>query len=250
MTTVQVQDMPFPQVPLWGETIQVIAGAASASAFKDAKALENMLHFNSQETRERYGRAIVTRFERLEAKTLQGLVDLAHEKFPTSTIENIWRILFCIAESLVAKVYLDIIWPREPGSEIQRTEIRSYTESTFPQKSVDLNKRLTTCFRQAGYLMSHGKQDFIIVGFANLEDSLILATHLLLAQTPRTIKISEIEANPYWKFLGYRKFDHVRIGFRSAEARGLIMRYATVDHLEQITTNCSWKDLLGRLRAQ
>lgn len=75
--------------------------------------------------------------------------------------------------------------------------------------------------------MPQGKQQLIIVGFANLEDALLLSTHLLLAQTPRTIKIAEIEANNYWKFLGFRKFDQVRIGFRSAEAKGLIMRYAS-----------------------
>lgn len=250
ITNAQVQEIPFPQEPLWKETLQIIRKADSASSFKDAKVIEKVLHFNSQETRVRYGRAIATRFERLDAQTLDCLVDLALAKFPTATLENIWRVLFCIAESLVAKVYLDMIWPRDPGSEIQRTEIRSYTESAFPQKSAKLNQRLSTCFKQAGYLMPHGKQEFIIVGFANLEDSLILATHLLFAHTPRTIKISEIEANPYWKFLGYRKFDHVRIGFRSAEARGLIMRYATADHLEQITTRYSWKDLLGRIAAQ
>jgi len=250
MTTSQVQEIPFPQKPLWEETIQIIAGATSADSLRESKAMENMLHFNSLETRKRYGRAIATRFKRLDTPALEGLVDLAQAKFPIATLENIWRALFCITESLVSKVYLDMIWPREPGSTIHRTDLRSYIESVFPQNSEELSREVLACLRQVGYLMSHGKQDFIIVGFANLEDSLILATHLLLAQTPRTIKISEIEANPYWKFLGYRKFDHVRIGFRSAEARGLIMRYATVDHLEQITTNCSWKDLLGRLTAQ
>lgn len=247
MTTLQVQEIPFPQEPLWKDTIHIIAEADSAGSLRDAKAIENMLHFNSQETRVRYGRAIATRFERLDPQILDGLVDLAHAKIPVTTLENIWRVLFCIAEPLVAQVYLEMIWPREPGADIQRTEIRSYAESAFPQKSAKLNQRLMTCFNQSGYLMPQGKQQIIIVGFANLEDALLLSTHLLLAQTPRTIKIAEIEANNYWKFLGFRKFDQVRIGFRSAEAKGLIMRYATVDHLEQITTRYSWKDLLGQV---
>jgi len=247
MTNLQVQEIPFPQEPLWKETLQIISKTGSAASLKDAKVIEKMLHFNSQETRKRYGNAIATRFERLDSQVLDGLIDLAHTKIPVTTLENIWRILFCIAEPLVAQVYLDMIWPREPGSDMQRNEIRSYTESAFPQQSEKLYERLMTCLKNAGYLMPQGKQQLIIVGFANLEESLILSTHLLLAQLQRTIKISAIEANNYWKFLGYRKFDHVRIGFRSAEAKGLIMRYAIADHLEQITTRYSWKDLLSRI---
>ena len=102
----------------------------------------------------------------------------------------------------------------------------------------------------SGYLSPQGKQDLIVVGFANLEDALIIATHLLMAREPRTIKMTEIEANPYWKYLGYKKFDHVRIAFRNAEAKGTIMRYAVVDHLEQITTRYTWQELLFKLKGQ
>src|SRR5262245_50448993 len=117
MNTLQAPEIPFPQEPLWKETIQIINEAAAASSFKDGKVVEDMLHFNSEETRERYGRAIATRFSRLDTQILDALVDLAHVKFPITTLENIWRILFCVAEPLVARVYLEMIWPREPGSQ-------------------------------------------------------------------------------------------------------------------------------------
>ena len=129
-------------------------------------------------------------------------------------------------------------------------EVKSYIETGFPQQSKTLYERLMNCFKQSGYLLPQGKQDLIIVGFANLEEALVIATHLLLAREPRTIKISEIEANPYWKFLGYKKFDHVRVAFRNAEAKGMIMRYAVVDHLEQITTRYTWPELLANLKGQ
>ena len=90
------------------------------------------------------------------------------------------------------------------------------------------------------------RDSLIVVSFGNPEYALILATHLVLAQNPRTITLSEVESSNYWRFLGYRKFDHVRLGFRSAEAKGLIMRYANVDHLEQITTRYTWQELLQK----
>ncbi|MFX0196228.1 MAG: hypothetical protein ACFFCW_08910, partial [Candidatus Hodarchaeota archaeon] len=161
-------------------------------------------------------------------------------------IEQVWRVLFYMAEPLVAQVYLELIWPRVPGSSISRVEIRSYIETAFQQQSAKLNQRTISCLRESGYLMPQGKQDFIVVSFGNPEYALILCTHLLLAQSPRTIKLSEIEASNYWRFLGYRKFEHVRLCFRSAEAKGLIMRYANVDHLEQITTRYTWQELLSK----
>ena len=234
----------FPQEPLWKETLDIIRIADSVDFLTDAMALEKRLPFNSKETRKRYGRAIATRFSRLDPRITRGLVDIAKADVGTDIIEQIWRVLFCMVEPLIAQIYLELIWPREPGSSINRNEIRSYIETAFQQQSAKLNQRTISCLRHCGYLMPHRKQDLIVVSFGNPEDALILSTHLILAQTPRTIKLSEIESANYWRFLGYRKLDHVRLGFRSAEAKGLIMRYANVDHLEQITTRYRLQELL------
>ncbi|HUT70864.1 MAG TPA: hypothetical protein VMW89_09325 [Desulfatiglandales bacterium] len=164
----------------------------------------------------------------------------------SNVIEQIWRVLFCMTEPLVAQIYLEMIWPREPGASINRVEIRSYIETAFQQQSAKLNQRIVSCLRQSGYLIPHGKQDLIVVSFGNPEYTLVLSTHLLMANSPKTIRLSEIAASNHWRFLGYRKFDHVRLGFRSAEAKGLIMRYANVDHLEQITTRYTWQELLSK----
>jgi hypothetical protein len=238
--------IPFPQEPLWKETLVVIKGAENAGLLTDAKALAPKLPFNSKETRERYGQAMATRFSRLDVPIRQGLVDLARSDLESIVVEQIWRVLFCMVEPLVAQIYLEMLWPREPGASITRNEIRSYLETAYPQQSAKLNQRIISCLRQSGYLLPHGKQNLIVVGFGNLERGLVLSTHLLMAQSTRTISISEIEASNHWRFLGYRKFDHVRVVFRSAEAAGLIMRYANVDHLEQITTRYTWREVLAR----
>jgi len=250
MTSKNTQEIPFPQKPLWKETLDLVVHIDDVAIFTNAKAIENLLHFNSQESRARYSRAIATRFRRLDSQVLLDFYQLVKMELPADTIEQIWRILYCKVEAIFSQMYLDLIWPREPGHSISRNEIRSYIQTTFPQQSKMLYEMLTLCFGQAGYLSPQGKQDLIVVGFANLEDALIIATHLLMAREPRTIKMTEIEANPYWKYLGYKKFDHVRIAFRNAEAKGTIMRYAVVDHLEQITTRYTWQELLAKLMGQ
>ena len=246
----KTNQIPFPQEPLWQETLRLIAEVDNAEILTSAKAIENLLHFNSKESRGRYSRAIVTRFKRLEHHELQDLFDLAKAGISVETLEKVWRVLFCRIEILFAQTYLELVWPRDPGTSLSRDEVKSYIETGFPQQSKTLYERLMNCFKQSGYLLPQGKQDLIIVGFANLEEALVIATHLLLAREPRTIKISEIEANPYWKFLGYKKFDHVRVAFRNAEAKGMIMRYAVVDHLEQITTRYTWPELLAKLQGK
>lgn len=250
MNTRNTNEIPFPQEPLWQETLRLIAEVDGAELLTNAKAIENLLHFNSRESRGRYSLAIAARFKRLECYELQDLFDLAKVGISVETLEKVWRVLFCRIEMLFAKTYLELVWPREPGTSLQRDEVKSYIETVFSKQSNKLYERLMSCFRQTGFLLPQGKQDLIIVGFVNLEDALIISTHLLLAREPRTIKISEIEANPYWKFLGYKKFDHVRVAFRNAEAKGTIMRYAVVDHLEQITTRYTWPELLATLKGR
>ena len=242
------KEIPFPQKPLWGNTLDLLREVKDVDTLTNAKAFENLLHFNSRESRARYSRAIATRFRRLDSQVLLNFHGIANAGISSEIIEQIWRILFCKVEAIFSQIYLDLIWPREAGSSISRNEIRSYIQTSFPQQSKILYEMLVLCLNHAGYLSPQGKQDLIIVGFANLEDALIIATYLLLAGEPRTIKISEIEADSYWKFLGYKKFDHVRVAFRNAEAKGTIMRYAVVDHLEQITTRYTWPEFLTKLK--
>jgi len=240
--------LSFPQEPLWEETLNAVREAPNISTLTDAKALANILHFNSEETRARYGRAIATRFSHVDPAILAGFFQITQLGFDSIVINCIWRVLFCSGEPIVSRIYLDMIWPREPGSQIMRSEIRNYIETAFRQQSKKLNTRIINCLHQAGFVSPLGKEALNIIGFGDLDASLFLATHLIFAQEPRTLKISEIEGSDYWKYLGFHKFDYVRIALRSAESKGLFVRYATVDHLEQITTRYSWTDLVAHWR--
>jgi hypothetical protein len=238
-------EFKFPQEPLWNESLAAVRGAQNLSILTDARALSSILHFNSGETRDRYGQAIATRFSRLDPLVLAGFFQIIKDGINSKVIESIWRILFCLAEPIVSRIYLEMLWPREPGSQLLRSEMRNYIEATYHQQSMKLNTRAINCLRQAGFVSPQGKDLLYIVGFGDLDASLYLATHLLYSQEPKTIKIAEIENMDYWKLLGYRKFDYVKIALRNAESKGLIMRYATADHLEQITTKYPWTDFLS-----
>lgn len=146
MNSPKTQEIPFPQEPLWQETIALITQVNSAEILTNAKSVENLLHFNSSESRSRYGQAIATRFKHLEYQKLQDLLDLVKSEMSVETLEQVWRVLFCQVEILFAQTYLDLVWPRDPGSSLRRDEVRSYIETTFPQQSKMLYKRLMNCF--------------------------------------------------------------------------------------------------------
>lgn len=234
----------FPQEPLWKETLAVLSKARDLDILVNAKELADLLHHNSEETRGRYGQALATRFSRLEKGWLSGLFDISKKDEKLAMAEKVWRVLFCKIEKIVGRTYLDLIWPREPGSLIERNEIKSYAATTFSQFGKKLSQRLASCLQFAGYLVPQNKNSYYIAGFGELDDSLILSTHLLFAQSPQTLRLSDLEASHYWKYLGFRKFDFVRVVFRNAETQGLIMRYSTADHLEQITTKFNWKEII------
>ena len=47
MNNSKPQDIPFPQEPLWKETLDVLSEAKGVDVLTDPKALANILHFNS-----------------------------------------------------------------------------------------------------------------------------------------------------------------------------------------------------------
>jgi hypothetical protein len=78
------------------------------------------------------------------------------------------------------------------------------------------------------------------------ETAALLIFHHRYAPTPRVIDLKFLFMEPTWKYLGFSHEDAVRQFMRKLERRGLLSRYATVDRLEQVTTNYSLVSLLER----
>lgn len=239
--TLDYKGYPFPSEPLWKETLEVIQRLSEQSNERVTPSLiSELLNFNSEETRERYGAYIYKRL--FGANKLYGevMLKVVRSGVKASVVESLWRSMYFRIEPVIGKTFLDILWPREPGSVITRGEIKNYVQGSWRTFGSKIMERTILCLKQAGVIRAYEK-DFVVSGFGNLEEPLMIMLHLIFVlETPAvTISMVTIEENNFWKFLGYRNLDHVRIALRKAELDGLLARYAIVDHIEQITTKYS-----------
>lgn len=93
--------------------------------------------------------------------------------------ESLWRVLFCSVETILAKTYLDIVWPREPGSTIKRDEIKSCLQTSIAVKRTELYNYLA-----AKKMM----RDFS----SELQKGPEAAQHRIFAETEFQSRMSEI----------------------------------------------------------
>jgi hypothetical protein len=70
--------------------------------------------------------------------------------------------------------------------------------------------------------------------------------HARLAPTARIVRLSDILAAAFWGLMGIRDDATVRSILRTADAKGIIAKYALVDQLEQITTRYSLGEYLEK----
>jgi hypothetical protein len=89
-----------------------------------------------------------------------------------------------------------------------------------------------------------GKPDRLNCLVPNKTSTLLLVHYLFAADGPRTVEISRVLSNPFWKYLGYKSEDSVRAVMREADAAKLIGKYVVADQLEQVTTCYSLNELL------
>lgn len=248
MQTNDQSEIPFPQEPLWNDTLEVIQRLAGTgeTPFTSQQIANNLRH-NSEETRMRYGNAIHRRLFGHNELYGRTLLEVARAYQDEALVEALWRTIYFGVEPILGRTYLDIVWPREPGSVIGTGEIKNYVRTTWKSLGTKVVDRVTLSLKQSSAIRKHGKE-YIIGGFANLETSFLVLLHMFFAQDAAaiTVRVASIEQSNFWKFLGYRSIDHVRVALRKAEQQGLLARYAVVDHIEQVTTKYSLSTLIER----
>lgn len=248
ITHFESSEIPFPQEPLWADTLEVIHKlAASEGLFYSSPQIAEKLRHNSNETRQRYGSAIHRRLFGHNEIYGQTLIKVARAYQDEQIIEAVWRTIYFGVEPILGKTYLDIIWPREPGSAIGTAEIKNYVRTSWKSLDSKVVGRVALSLKQSNVIRKHGK-DYIIGGFANLETPLLILFHMFFAQqsAATTVRLASVEQNNFWKFLGYRSIDHVRVAFRKAEQLGYLARYSVVDNIEQVTTKYSLSSLIEK----
>jgi hypothetical protein len=132
------------------------------------------------------------------------------------------------------------------GKNFDPVQARDFITSSFGVFKKDSYDRLLVSTRQLGFLERLSNKSWGVAAVPLPTDALLILLHARLAPTPRIVRVSDLLAEPFWRYLGLRQPDEVRTIFHDAHAVGLLARYSTVDQLEQVTTRYTLEEYLGR----
>jgi hypothetical protein len=225
--------------------------AARLSTHSDSlEALQRELvnHFrqNSLETRTRYAQSVLKWFF---ADGLHGLARAVWAAYEDEKIESdILRYLYLSAEPIMGACVAQALYPLGEGMLVPPDYFDRFLAEHFggdpPPKTRD---RLKSNLMRLGFLSrSRGKPDRLTSVVPQKTSFLIVLHHLFAPKSARSVELSTLLANPFWKYLGYKSDDAVRNVLRAADAAGVIGKYVVADHLEQVTTCCSLDEWLQR----
>ncbi len=232
-----LQDFPYEA------GIQAIKDSLDFSDF-DAF-YQHMLHSlpqNSPETRRRYTSLVMRWF--FPERKLGGLLPRVWAAcYDEALLLELVRVTTLETEPVIADFVTGTAYATPPGQAFDPTIARDYIIATYGSYKKNSYDRLIVTVRNLGFLARHGNQ-WLVPWIPTPANGLLILLHARLAQTPRIVRISDLLAAPWWRYLGYRNPDEVRSTLRLAEAAGLIARYSIVDELEQITTRYTFDDYL------
>jgi hypothetical protein len=142
----------------------------------------------------------------------------------------------------------DCLFPIEIGMRVPASVFdRFLTRHYGGEQTKKTTQRLKSNLMRLGVLERSSREGDKIVPLNPAKTSLLLLTHYIFAATePRTIELRNLVANPFWKFIGFKREDEVRAVFRAADAAGYIGKYVVADQLEQVTTCLTLDAFLSR----
>lgn len=234
-------------------TLQDFPYAAGIQAIKDSLDFrdfeafyQHVLHSlpqNSPETRRRYASLVIRWF--FPERKLGGLLPRVWAAYhDEALLLELVRVTTLETEPVIAGFITDIVYATPPGHVFDLTLVRDYIVSTYGSYKENSFKRLRLTALHLGFLTRHDN-DLFVPWMPTPANGLLILLHARLAPTPRIVRIADLLAAPWWRYLGYRSAAEVRATLRDAERAGLIARYSVVDELEQITTRHSFDDYLG-----
>ena len=203
------------------------------------------LHYNSKETRKRLGSHIFFwaldkgDFSAIQFRVWRSYKD---EELLKDVLRERYLTLYPPLGDFVTR-YID---NADVGSEVDKRSIETILEShdvTAMGKGLD---RTRTTMRDLGFLLLNGRRPPIVLQTTLPAAAFLILMHFHFAQTPRTISVGDILANPFWRYLGGRNDNEVRNALNRAAATDMVLRYSNVDGLDQVTTRYSLDDLLER----
>jgi len=202
---------------------------------------------NSPATRKRYASLVVRWF--FPERQLGGLLPTIWQTYgDDQLLHEVARVTTLETEPVIARFVTDVILPIPPGTSFSRELTRNYVTATYGAFKANSYQRLLTSVAILGFLRRNGSA-WSVAAVPPPANALLILLHARLAPTPRIIRLADLLAAPFWRYLGLRSEDDVRHILRDAAAAGLLARYTIVDQLEQITTRYAYTDYLSqRLR--
>lgn len=234
--------------PLWEEAKNAIKMSLQYKIFENFKEnLYNSLHYNSSKTRKRYNTNIIGWF--FPEKRLDTLLTNVWRSYhDEKLLQDIMRYQYLSVEEGVAKFVTDTILTLDPGDEITSVHIKNFAIKTWDineKYATKAVRRVRSALLCTDFVVKRGGK-LIVQAIEPPKTALIILTHYLFAQKPKTVAVRDILENPYWRYLGIRSEDVVRDIFREANSKGIFAKYIIADELEHITTKYSLAELLKR----
>lgn len=235
-------------------TLQDFPLAAGIQAIRDSltftdfnafyRHLQDNLPQNSPETRRRYAALIVRWFfpqrklDSLPPRTWQAYGD--HE-----LLLDLIRASVLEVEPVIARFVVEVVQPLSAGDYLDSLAVRDYVTTVYGAYKENSHKRLLRTAHDLGFIDRVGGR-WSVAAIEPPADALLVLLHARLAPTPRIVRLSELLAEPFWRYLGFRRPDEVRAVLHSADTEGLVARYTAVDQLEQVTTRYTLEEYLDR----
>lgn len=207
--------------------------------------LENLPQ-NSPETRKRYA-SLVVRWLFPERK-LGGILPRAWQAYrDDQLLLELARVTVLEVEPVIAQFVTGVIQSLPVGQDFNPAQARDFITSMYGAFKQNSYKRLLFSTKRLGFLERLNSNNWIVAAVQPPADALLILLHARLAPTPRIVRVSDLLAEPFWRYLGLRQPDEVRAILHDAHAAGLLARYSTVDQLEQVTTRYTLEEYLGRV---
>ena len=226
-----ISDLHFP------EAIFAVKESAGCRDLKELQSrLTSSLGQNSEETRVRYARFLIRWFfpDGLDGIARKTWIAYQDEKILTDVL----RFLYLAHEPVMGTCMAECLFPVELGMKVPPSLFDRFLANYYGgENTKKTTQRLKSNLMRLGVLERSSRENDKIIPLNPAKTSLLLLTHYIFASDePRTIELRNLVANPFWKYIGFKHEDELRVVFRAADAAGYIGKYVVADQLEQITT--------------
>ncbi len=207
--------------------------------------LRRRLHFNSEQTRQRYANYIIRRMFP-DGQADHGLRSFAQGFRDSQNLRDVAFYRFLKAEPLLVQVVEELLLPALGNGRLNRDRIRSYLTDRFPSsRSVkDCAQALVDALGAGGVArvdrvkLIFGYRDILLPAFA-------FVLHSKFPE-PGMYDIGKLENNRAIRAMLWNP-ERILPSLYELRNRGLISKVSEIDNLRQFTTRWSLEEVVDRL---